>query len=59
MPEREAEGNSSDVVDCSLLIIFYVASNWSHLTHKLPSKASYRRRDKGRDVSDKKTRMKT
>jgi hypothetical protein len=26
---------------------------WSHLTQKLPSKASYRRKDKGRDGSDK------
>jgi hypothetical protein len=33
--------------------------DWSHLTQKLPSKASYRRKDKGRDGSDKKPRKKT
>jgi hypothetical protein len=31
----------------------------SHLTQKLPSKASYRKKDKGRDESDKKTRENT
>jgi len=31
----------------------------SHLTQKLPSKTSYRRKDKGRDGRGKKTRKKT
>jgi hypothetical protein len=33
--------------------------DWSHLTQKLPSKASYQRKYKGRDESDKKMRKKT
>ena len=34
-------------------------ANWTHLTQKLPSKTSYRRKDKGGDGSGKKTRKKT
>ena len=33
--------------------------DWSHLTYKLLTETSYRRKDKGRDGSDKKTRKKT